>query len=729
MSPEQVRGEAVDQRSDIFAFGVVLYEMLTGRRAFQGATPADTMSAILKEDPPELATVASGASPSPALQRIVQHCLEKKPAERFRDAHDLAFALQALSGSAVASGSLVAVTRNGWRPWLAGLGAVAVPTRRVRLAWTLLGAALMAALGAGLILSGVWPRARPSDSRPPAQTRPLRVSISHTEGGDVGAPAISPDGTRVAYGARGADGMPLLWVRDLASDEARALPGTEDAALPFWSPDSRDLGFFAGNSLKRVPAEGGPVQVVTKNGSGFGGAWAPDGTIVFNGNDFGLFRISVVPGSTATPLTIRPSGDWSHYWPSFLPDGRRFLFTAKLWTGAAESSAQGIYLGSLDSAVITPLLPDLSSAVYAPPGYLVFVRSGRLTAAPFDLATGRLTGSPAPIGGTVAVEPRRYLAAVSAAADGTLAVRPPPAVALDGGVGNASFDAELRLVDRAGTSSRVGIAQSFTAAMALRPDGRSVAASIVDPGTSTNDLWLVDLQSGARTRLTTTRGYTGNPVWWRDGTHLAYAYAPPGQLDDVYIKDLRTGKEEPLIESQAVLEHPVAWSHDGASMLVWTADDKGNTLARWSFGSHMLTPFAGSGWPWATFSPDDRYVAFTSQESGSTEISVTTFPDRLQTWSLAAKGDRVLSWSADGREILVATLSGQIVAYPVSMDGGFSAGQPTVLVRGVGFAAPYSTARRDHSRILIRVSPDAAKDKGEIRLLFGWQDTLRQGKR
>ena len=189
-----------------------------------------------------------------------------------------------------------------------------------------------------------------------------------------------------------------------------------------------------------------------------------------------------------------------------------------------------------------------------------------------------------------------------------------------------------------------------------------------------------------------------------------------------------TGVIQPVIESPTIGEHPVAWSHNGASLLVFTYDDKVTYLSSWSFGSRTLTRFAGpKALEAAAFSPKDDYVAFTSQETGRPEVSVTTFPDRRQTWPITTDGGRVLGWKNDGREILVATLSGHIAAYPVSMEGGFSSGQPTTLVRDVGGVAAYSSATPDHSRFLIRVSPDAAKDKGEIRLLFGWQEALRQG--
>ena len=575
------------------------------------------------------------------------------------------------------------------------------------------------------------PTVRHLRETPLPEARPLRVSIVHTEGNEVAAPAISPDGRRVAYRARRADGMPLLWVRDLVSGESRALPGTEDAAMPFWSPDSRDLGFFTSVALKRVSAAGGPVRVVVDNVGvfgGAGGAWGPDGTIVFSG----LLELSRVPadGGAVAGLTKLPSRDWSHCWPSFLPDGRRFLFTAKLWTRAAEASEQGIYLGSLDSPTIQRLLPDLSSAVYAPPGYLVFVREGTLTAAPFDLAAGRVTGPPVAIGGAVATDAQFYFAAISASADGTLAVRPPPAVApIIGGMN--TLQAELHLVDRGGRGRREGVARLFSSYMALSPvDSRTLAAGIIDPRAGTQDLWLMDLTKDNAGPLTTTRGFAGNPVWSADGKRLAYSYTPPGQFDDVYIKDIGTGAIQPVIETPTKLEHPVAWSHDEKSLIVFTADDKGTNLSSWSFASKALTRVVGPGvldTP-AFFSPHDDFLAFNSQESGRPEVYVTTFPDHRRRWPITAEGGRVLSWRNDGREILVATLAGHIAAYPVSTDGGFSHGEPTTLVRDLGSLAAYSTATRDHARILIRVSPDAAKDKGEIQLLFGWQDALHVGK-
>ena len=393
-------------------------------------------------------------------------------------------------------------------------------TRGRTLTWTLAGLAVTAIAIAGL---AAWPRPRQPDARP------LRVSIVHTLGSEVAAPAISPDGRRVAYRARRADGMPLLWVRDLASGEPQALPGTEDAFMPFWSPDSRDLGFFAGVALKRVSAAGGPVRVVADNVGTFGGAggtWAADGTIVFSGQAR-LKRVSA-EGGAVSPVTTLPGEDWAHNWPSFLPDGRRFLFTAKLWTRTAEASDQGIYLGSLDSPTIERLLPDSSSAVYAPSGYLVFAREGTLTAAPFDLATGRVTGPPVAIGGAVATDASFYFAAISASADGTLAVRPPPApVLVFADIEHVQCGTAPGQSQRpaAGRVTRRPFSATF---MALNPVNSSpLAAAIVDPRNGTQDLWLMDLAKDSSQPLTTTRGYAGNPVWSSDGKRLAYSSSLP----------------------------------------------------------------------------------------------------------------------------------------------------------------------------------------------------------
>jgi Tol biopolymer transport system component len=716
MAPEQAKGKSVDKRADIWAFGVVLYEMLSGRAAFAGDTVTDIIVAVVTREPDWTALPAGTPA---SMRKLLARCLEKDPMRRVRDIGDVRFELHDTIDSGGSGG-------RSSEPVLGRPSQLAAPARARTFGWMALSLAVGASLVAGLAWSGVWPRARPSESRP------LRASIVHTEGSEVAGPAISPDGRRVAFRARRADGMPLLWVRDLTTGESKSLPGTEDAFLPFWSPDSRELGFFTGVTLKRVTAEGGPVRVVVDSVGTFGGgggAWGRDGTIVFSGQ-LGLFRVPAEGGAVAA-LTKTPSQDWAHFWPSFLPDGQRFLFTAKLWTRTAEASEQGIYLGSLGSSTITRLLPDLSSGVYAAPGYLVFAREGTLTAAPFDLATGRVAGAPVGIGVAVATEPQFYFAAISASDDGTLAVRPPEA-SVPINVDMSSSHAELQLVDRSGTRTRVGAARLFSPFIALNPvNPRLLAAAILDPRAGTQDLVLMDLTSDSTSPLTTTQGFAGNPVWSADGRRLAYAYQPPGQLDDVYIKDISTGAIEPVIETPSITEHPVGWSHDAKSLAIFTsggAVDSGTYLSVWSSVSRKLTRFAG---PRAvesavSFSLHDEFVAFTSQESGRPEVYVTTFPERRQTWAITTEGGRLLSWRNDGRELLVGTLSGHIVAYPVSTEGGFSHGQGTTLVRDVGYSAAYSTAARDHSRILIRVSPGAAKDKGEMQLLFGWQQGLRK---
>jgi Tol biopolymer transport system component len=341
-----------------------------------------------------------------------------------------------------------------------------------------------------------------------------------------------------------------------------------------------------------------------------------------------------------------------------------------------------------------------------------------------------VTGPPAAIGGAVATEPVVYFAAISASADGTLAVRPPPAVALvKTGMSMNTSQSELHLIDRSGTGSRVGTARFFAGWMAQSPvAGRALAASILDPRAGTQDLWLIDLTQDSAVPLTTTRGFAANPVWSADGRRLAYAYQPPGGLDDVYVKDVGTGQIQPVIETPTIFEHPLAWSHDERSLLVFTSDDEGTYVSSWSFASRTLTRLVGPRvLESATFSPHDDYVAFVSQQSGRPEVYVTTFPDHRQTWPITTDGaTRVLSWRNDGREIVVATLSGHIAAYPVRTEGGFTHGQPAYILRDIGSLAAYSTITRDHARILIRVNPDAARDKGEMRLLFDWQGAMRQ---
>ncbi|MFN2482222.1 MAG: protein kinase [Pyrinomonadaceae bacterium] len=371
MSPEQAAGRRVDHRSDIFSFGAVLYEMLTGKRAFRGDTAIETLNAILKEDPPEFSSVSNRALP-PALESVVSHCLEKKPERRFQSASDVAFALEALSAHS-GSNSTTIISH----------APTARAMNRERLIW--IGVSSLLFLAAAALAFIHFSRAQTA-------TRTVRLSLATPERATSPARVtVSPDGARVVFVARSAEGKRVLWVRPLDALAAQPLAGTDDAVAPFWSPDSRSVGFFANGKLLKVDAAGGRPQALCDAGENRGGAWSRDGVILFGGVE-GLYRVSAQGGTPQLATKIDPKEE-AHRWPYFLPDGRHFVFLAD----AATTEDHHIRVGSLDSQESRILFGAVSTVAYAPPGYLLYVSQGALVAQGFDAVALKLTGDPATV--------------------------------------------------------------------------------------------------------------------------------------------------------------------------------------------------------------------------------------------------------------------------------------------------------------------------------------------
>jgi Tol biopolymer transport system component len=704
MAPEQLEGRKADTRSDIFAFGAVLYEMATGRKAFPGSSRASRISAIMTAEP-EPISILQPAAP-PALDRLVRTCLAKDPEDRWQSAHDVARELKwiAAGGSRAESPAPPTARRRG---------------RRL-LAWI---AAALFGLGVPLVLF--------LQLRQPAAgtARSLKLSILPPEGKafQPGSVVLSPDGTRLAFVAPGADGRNVLWIRPLDSLEARPLPGTERAFSPFWSPDSNSVGFMTPDKLKRIDASGGPPQVLCDARVGRGGTWNRDGVIVFSPYPTeGLFRVSEGGGAPA-PLTKLDLSrrENSHRWPTFLPDGRHFLFVVR----SAQSENRAIYVGSLDSGETTRLMSGTSNVLYAPSpsgspgGFLLFEHDGWLVARPFDARRLGFTGEPVPIAPKVKGSDPLAAGTFTVSETGVLAY----------GSGTTALR-QLAWVDRGGKSLGAVGAPGLFVGFALSPDGKRVALDLVNLEPGGREIWLMELAHGVASRLTAASATELSPVWSPDGSRIAFATSRGwGSTDIFQTLSSGAGRAEALLKSEN-RELPTDWSRDGQSLLF-------ERVGMGSKSEVWILPLVGERKPapvlqapfnesQAVFSPDGRWIAYVSDESGRQEVYVQTSPASAAKWRISPDGGSQPQWRRDGREIFYLTADGRLMAAGVSPGVGFEAASPTPLFRTeamnqdvVGTESQYAVTS-DGRRFLVS-SPVEGQRGDPLTVVLDWTAGLK----
>ena len=689
MAPEQIEAREVDARTDIFAFGCVLYELITGQRAFDGKSSSSVMAAVLATKPRPIEELVPLTPP--ALERIVSRCLAKDPEDRWHTARDVAAELQwvAQGGSKV------------------GLPAVVSGRRKVRegLAWAACAVATVAAIGFAV----AWERRAPEPA--PVVRFPLTMPPAVQ---NLSPPVVSPDGRQIAF-AGDLDGKRLIWIRPLDALEARPLPGTEGVLRPFWSPDSRFVAFMAGGKLKKVDIAGGPPQTLADAQYGADGSWSPEGVILLDGRGTDtLWRIPAA-GGVRQPVVFeegKPEGMPGTGWPEFLPDGRHFLFTVF----DPKSPEMTLNVGQLDSTDVKPLFKTTTRVQYAEPGYLLFVRDRTLVAQKFDAESLTLEGEPVPVGEGLGTD-NLGLASFSASRTGVLVFR-----------GGELSGTQLLWVDRSGKATPLLDAPADYRDVSLSPDGRRLAYDIGVLATAA-DVWIRDLARGVSSRFTFDAAAEVNPQWSPDGRRIVYSSAASG-AGDLYVKDASGTREAvPLLVSKEE-KYVSDWSPDGRHLL-FSSLSSGNT--GWDV---MALPMDGEAKPfpivqtrfaelWATFSPDGKYIAYQSNESGVQEIYVQEFPEASNKWRISTQGGVEPFWRADGRELFYRGGS-QLMAVPVQTGTTFSAGVPTSLFE-TRFATVTVRGRyrpsKDGQRFLV-LAPLSRDTEQPAAVVLNWPSAL-----
>jgi serine/threonine protein kinase/Tol biopolymer transport system component len=657
MAPEQIEGLEADARTDIFAFAALLFEMLTGRPAFEGKTRASLLGAILKDQPPRVSAVQPLAPKT--LDRIVAACLAKDPDDRYQSARDLLRDLQWIaSAAAIDAPPAVAPSRG----------------RHIsRTGWALVAAASLAIAAAGMLVGSI--------RRAPDPAEVTQFLIAPPEGTEFGGPSgggtgtapqltISPDGRNIVFSA-GTRSSYQLWIRPLGVMTARPIPGTEQGTFPFWSPDSRFLAFFSNGKLKKINPAGGPATVLCDASPMGGGTWNRDNVIIFTPatRGTGLFRVSSAGGTPTAVTTLDPTtGETNHRWPYFLPDGRHFLYTAVSGTCCPAPNPAVIRIASIDpSEATTTLLRGYETAASYASGHVLFATGDdTLMAQPFDVRTRQMNGDAFPLAERVSTEGSRY-AAASASMTGVLVY----------GRGGSRSSTRLTWFSRTGAILTTVADPAAYLGLALSPDDRRIAVALGTGAPENRDIWNIDVSRGIRSRVTSDPAPDLSPVWSPDGLRVAFGTQRSGRYSLRLRPVTGTADDDVLFEGAGGFDilAPSSWSSDGR-YLAFTrgAGSQADIWVLPLFGDRKAfavahTRFSETS---AAFSPDGRWIAYASDERGTRDVYVEPFPPNGDRHLVSQSSAGEPLWRHDGKELFFLRQDdGTLMAAAVDATRGF----------------------------------------------------------
>jgi eukaryotic-like serine/threonine-protein kinase len=712
MAPEQLEGKTdeIDARTDIFAFGAVVYEMATGKKAFEGKSQASLIAKILETDPPPMSSLKPMTPP--ALDRVVKRCLAKEPDNRWQTASDLCEESKWIAEAGSQISSVMPVPAKGIR----------VLGRRELFVGA--GALLLVAAITGL---AVW-NLKPAPASPPKPVSRLTITLppgQQLAGLENGpAVALSPDGTHLAYVAT-QGGTQQLYLRAMDSLEARPIPDTEGAVNPFFSPDGQWVGFFAGGKLRKVSVSGGAALILGDAAYSGGASWGSQGMIAFTPTT-NISALQQVPdaGGAPRPLSRLEKGDTSHRWPEFLPGSKAVLFAAGP-TAINFTNAQ-VAVQSVETGQRRNLIQGAAQPRYAPSGHLVYAQGGSLMAVLFDPQRQEVTGTAVPVAEGVLQSPATGAAQYSISATGSL-------VYVSGGVQAA----QLRLVwvSRNGAEQPLVVPERAYFAPRLSPDGRRVAVGITESEFQT---WLYDLSRETLTRFTFEGSYNPVPVWTPDGKRIAFESNKEGVPNLFWQLADGSGGLERLNTSEYI-QVPMSWSPDG-KLLAFMEVNPTTGVDIWVL--RMGDPSAGSGQvrkaqPFLRtpfnegaplFSPDGRWLAYISDESGRYEIYVQPYPGPGGKWQISTEGGREPAWNRNGRELFYRN-GDKMMAVDITTQPGFAPGKPRMLFEGRYELSPVQLANYDVSpdgQRFLMLKPTEKAAPTQINVVLNWFEELKQ---